>query len=89
MSKEGTDLFSFRQIQQVCEKHALQELEFIIKAFDYVHQTGTWDILCTTEGLGKLENKAQSQEEIVSRLMNEKKEYRSHYMRSVLTSKKA
>lgn len=46
-------------------------LEFIIKAYDYVHRTGIWDILCTTEGLGKLENKAQSQEEIINRLMNE------------------
>lgn len=48
-------------------------LEFIIKAFDYVHQTGICYISCTTEGLGKLENTAQSQEEIISRLMNEKR----------------
>lgn len=47
--------------------------EFIIKSFDCVHQTGKWYILYTTEGLGKLENKAQSKEEITSRLLNEKK----------------
>lgn len=48
-------------------------LEFIIKASDYVHQTGIWYILCTIEGLGKIENKAQSKEEIISRPMNEKR----------------
>lgn len=51
------------------ENHALEGIEFIITAI-YVNQTGTWDILCNTEGLGKLQNQVQLQEEILSRLMN-------------------
>lgn len=45
-------------------------LEFITKAFDHIHPTGTWDILSKSEGLEKLQNKAQPQEEIISSLMN-------------------
>lgn len=56
---------------------ALEGTKFIIKALD--HQTGTWDILRNTEGLGTLQNKVQLQEEIISTLMNRESEHITCY----------
>lgn len=50
------------------ENHAWEGI--VHKACDCVHQTGTWDILCDTEGLGKLQNKVPLREEMRSRLTN-------------------
>lgn len=59
------------------ENQALEGTKFTIKAL--AHQTGIWDILCDTEGLGTLQNKVQLQEEITSMLMNREREHITCY----------